>query len=301
MVTKVIFRIFCFLLLSTFSLLSTMAQVESHEAHLKVVMRTIGHEILLLSGDSTSRVLPIDANGNQYRIEFEHDFEFDPGTLTATINSVADRSEILESYRVAVDSCETGKTVYSYEMHKWENADLLPCSGRVQPKGCYSVLITLIEDSDNGALIAETAAVGGDPVETKKAQTEVIVLVLLLVAVVISLLLYYRKRRTDDTGNSHLIKIGNYQFDQRNMELSFDNQKVELTGKEADLLFLLHKSANHTLERDEILKNVWGDEGDYIGRTLDVFISKLRKKLEADQNIRILNIRGVGYKMVLNG
>ncbi|MFZ6052584.1 winged helix-turn-helix domain-containing protein [Halocola ammonii] len=282
-----------------FSVLSTSAQVGSNEDHLKVVMRTIGHELLLLSGDSSSRVLPIQANGNQYRIEFENDFEFDPGFLAATINNVADRSEILESYHVAVDSCESDKTVYSFEMQKRENADLLPCKGRIQPKGCYSIVVTVMDDGGE-SLIAETNGAGGDPTETKTAKTEVIVLVMLLVAIVIALLLYFRKRKTKSPDSSHLIKIGNYEFDQRNMELSFDNRKIELTGKEADLLFLLHSSANSTLERDEILKNVWGDEGDYIGRTLDVFISKLRKKLEGDQNIRIVNIRGVGYKLVLN-
>jgi hypothetical protein len=59
-------------------------------------------------------------------------------------------------------------------------------------------------------------------------------------------------------------------------------------------------SVNATVERDDILKSVWGDDGDYVGRTLDVFISKLRKKLEADSNIKIINIRGIGYKLVLN-
>ena len=53
------------------------------------------------------------------------------------------------------------------------------------------------------------------------------------------------------------------------------------------------------LEREVILKTVWGDDGDYIGRTLDVFISKLRKKLEANTNLKIVNIRGVGYKLVI--
>ena len=55
---------------------------------------------------------------------------------------------------------------------------------------------------------------------------------------------------------------------------------------------------NTTVERDVILNMVWGDEGDYVGRTLDVFISKLRKKLEADSSVKIVNIRGVGYKLV---
>ena len=69
---------------------------------------------------------------------------------------------------------------------------------------------------------------------------------------------------------------------------------------ESDLLLLLYNEANQTVERDVILSKVWGDEGDYVGRTLDVFISKLRKKLEADPNVKIVNIRGIGYKLVLN-
>jgi DNA-binding response OmpR family regulator len=63
---------------------------------------------------------------------------------------------------------------------------------------------------------------------------------------------------------------------------------------------LLHSSANSTLERECILRAVWGDEGDYVGRTLDVFISKLRKKLDADSSLKIVNVRGVGYKLILN-
>ena len=84
------------------------------------------------------------------------------------------------------------------------------------------------------------------------------------------------------------------------MELTIHDNKIELTSKEADLLQLLSESANDTVERDDILKEVWGDDGDYVGRTLDVFISKLRKKLEADSNVRIVNIRGIGYKLILN-
>ena len=54
------------------------------------------------------------------------------------------------------------------------------------------------------------------------------------------------------------------------------------------------------MERDVILNMVWGDEGDYIGRTVDVFISKLRKKLEFDSKVKIVNVRGVGYKLVMD-
>ena len=64
------------------------------------------------------------------------------------------------------------------------------------------------------------------------------------------------------------------------------------------MLKLLNESANTTVPKEVLLNKVWGDEGDYIGRTLDVFISKLRKKLEADPELKIINARGVGYKLI---
>jgi DNA-binding response OmpR family regulator len=66
------------------------------------------------------------------------------------------------------------------------------------------------------------------------------------------------------------------------------------------LLLLLHESANTTVAREVILNRVWGDNGNYVGRTLDVFISKLRKKLEADSGVKIVNTRGVGYKLLID-
>jgi DNA-binding response OmpR family regulator len=102
-----------------------------------------------------------------------------------------------------------------------------------------------------------------------------------------------------ENDDPNVISIGKYEFDKINMELSYVDSKVELTGKEADLLLLLYRLKNETIEREQILKEVWGDEGDYVGRTLDVFISKLRKKLEADENVKIVNIRGVGYKLMV--
>ena len=84
------------------------------------------------------------------------------------------------------------------------------------------------------------------------------------------------------------------------MKLIFNNESIELTSKETDLLALLHSSIDQTIEREKILQVVWGDEGDYVGRTLDVFISKLRKKFSEDENVRIVNVRGVGYRLMLS-
>ena len=84
------------------------------------------------------------------------------------------------------------------------------------------------------------------------------------------------------------------------MILHSKSESTELSGKETELLLLLFNNENKTLEREFILNQVWQDTGEYVGRTLDVFISKLRKKLEADPSLKIINIRGVGYKFVMS-
>ena len=115
-----------------------------------------------------------------------------------------------------------------------------------------------------------------------------------------ALLGFYITKQRRLSQDPDLITLGAYTFDKRNTELILENQRIELTHKEADLLLLLYSNANTTVERDEILNKIWEDEGHYVGRTLDVFISKLRKKLELDTKVKIVNIRGVGYKLVVN-
>ena len=100
--------------------------------------------------------------------------------------------------------------------------------------------------------------------------------------------------------DTDLIQIGQYAFDQKRMSLKLKTKSIELSSKESELLFLLFSNENKTLEREHILNVVWGDEGNYVGRTLDVFISKLRKKLEEDPSIKIINVRGIGYRFVIN-
>jgi DNA-binding response OmpR family regulator len=113
--------------------------------------------------------------------------------------------------------------------------------------------------------------------------------------------LYINQRRKKPISqNPNWIALGKYHFDTLNAELILEEQRIELTSKESELLLLLYKTVNTTVEKEVLLNKVWGDEGDYIGRTLDVFISKLRKKLEFDPRIKIVNIRGVGYKLVMD-
>ena len=275
------------------------AQDSVNESLVEVSLRMIGHQILLNSNDSTSRVLPIIKENDRYRIQFESEFEFKPEELVATVDRVVKETGMANSYIVEVEQCETGELVYSFKVDNLDKSDIIPCKGRVQPKSCYSLLFTLIETRwANTALLSVTPdSSNGSNAETSQAGYIIIVVLFLLFTVVFFLIW---KRRNKPTIDPNLIPLGTYHFDKRNTELLIEHQRIGLTSKEADLLLLLYNAVNTTVEREVILNRVWGDEGDYVGRTLDVFISKLRKKLEFDSKVKIVNIRGVGYKLVLD-
>jgi DNA-binding response OmpR family regulator len=91
------------------------------------------------------------------------------------------------------------------------------------------------------------------------------------------------------------VKLGQYEFDRTNQTLKFKNKCQRLTLKESNILGLLFNSINNLVKREEIMINVWGESDYYIGRSLDVFISKLRSYLKDDTSIRITTIPTVGY------
>ena len=95
------------------------------------------------------------------------------------------------------------------------------------------------------------------------------------------------------------LKIGSLSFDFDNLLLNNEKWQHRLTLKEAELLKYLLSHKNKVLKRDEILLAVWGDDDYFVGRSLDVFISRLRKYLATEENVRIDNLHGVGFKMVV--
>lgn len=92
--------------------------------------------------------------------------------------------------------------------------------------------------------------------------------------------------------------IGNYLFDFTKQTLHFSELIITLTHREAELLSLLIENKNKILDRSIVLNKIWGNDDFFNGRSLDVFITKLRKKLNLDPNIQIINVRGQGYKLI---
>ncbi|MBK5192151.1 MAG: response regulator transcription factor [Flavobacteriaceae bacterium] len=95
------------------------------------------------------------------------------------------------------------------------------------------------------------------------------------------------------------IVLGNYKFNPNKQTLKYkEDNKENLTSRENLLLLHLTQHKNKVVERSSVLKQLWGNNDFYSARSMDVFISKLRKRLSKDKSIEILNIRGVGYKLI---
>mgnify|MGYP000916144317 CR=1 FL=1 len=94
------------------------------------------------------------------------------------------------------------------------------------------------------------------------------------------------------------IKIGKYVFNHTKQLLVIKEQQTLLTNRESELLFILNQHKNSISERAYILNKLWGNDDFFNARSMDVFITKLRKKLQQDKNVQILNVRGYGYKLI---
>ena len=94
-------------------------------------------------------------------------------------------------------------------------------------------------------------------------------------------------------------KIGLYNFDYRNLTLSLQSDHRSLTQKEADLLKMLLDHKNNVVKRSLILEKLWGEDDYFLGRSMDVFIRRLRKYLSGDDKIKLDNIHGVGFKLII--
>jgi DNA-binding response OmpR family regulator len=107
----------------------------------------------------------------------------------------------------------------------------------------------------------------------------------------------YTKNTDVELPKLEVCSIGKYSFDPANMTLKFGRDEHTLTRKEASLLQLLCSFQNKLLPRNTAMKIVWGEDGYFVGRSMDVFISRLRKYLKSDSSITITNVHGVGFKL----
>jgi hypothetical protein len=248
--------------------------------HAALVVREIGHRILLHAGDSTSRVLPVRQQGNLFELEFQNHFSFSPDTLVHLVKTGLAANDLPLYYIVNVLDCRTHEVVYGFEILPTRQ-EVVPCLGRVQPRGCYTVQIDFYDLNSSST-----------------SHYYYFSLVALAGIVLIVFTGRSRDKRSLVNVESKLpIRIGKYEFDVDRKLLVHGSETISLSHKEAKVLSILSQNKNEPVPREQLLKEVWEDEGVFTGRSLDMFISKLRKKLSGDENVKITNIHGVGYRL----
>lgn len=281
--------LFAYILLSFMGVISVACSSENSDdfdiARREVLLRRIGHEILLQSGDSTSRVLPIQKiDENEYQIRFEHALSFQTDSLVHTTQRLLAKDPFAQDYVVNVLNCGDSNIAYSFAISKNKKEDIVTCIGRRQPVACYRINIIF---KPNSTTIARNNYVLGG-------------LTFLACVGFIFLRSITPKKPLPKEEYNKKYTFGSVLFDAQKRQLLILNETIDLTVTETRLLLIFAESPNETIERSRLQKELWEDEGVIVGRSLDMFISKLRKKLEHDPNSNLVVIRGKGYKLEVN-
>jgi len=253
----------------------------------EILLRNIGHQVLLHSGDSISRVLPVKRIAeNEYQIRFENEFTFQPDSLVKIISQSLEKNKLTHNYIVNVLNCSGKGVVYGFAINSNKRDNIIPCRGRNEPKACYIIDVKFEKPGllagKNGYLI------GGIPL-------------LAFIGLIFSRSVKKTKNVPEHTGTvNDYLEIGHTCFYPQKRQLVNGGVVVELTAKENKLLLIFAHSPNEIIERARLQKEIWEDEGVIVGRSLDMFISKLRKKLETDLSIQLVNIHGKGYRLEIS-
>ena len=256
---------------------------ETPEKHLEVVLRNLGHQLLLTAKDSTSRVMPVKKlNESTYQISFQNDFSFISDTLISLVQRTFQKNALPTEYIVSLKNCKQNETVFAFEINS-QTGDLKGCRGRKLDVGCYVIEIDFL----------------------KTAQFNFFWLLLLIIP--LSLVGFYVKnkfRKKEEAAsivdNSDYIQLGNFKFHTDNNVLKSENKSITLSEKETKALKIFAESINKIVEREKLMKEIWEDEGVVvISRNVDVLVSKLRKKLSDDNSFKFINVHGRGYKFII--
>lgn len=167
--------------------------------------------------------------------------------------------------------------------------DGLTLAGQIRQKNNKIPIIFMTAKSMDEDRIAGFKA-GGDDYITKPFNMEELLL---------RIEVFLKHTKKNDEDEQKIFNIGNLVFDYANLTLIEGEKKNQLTQKEADLLRYLCVHANNVVKREEILMDVWGKEDPFLGRSMDVFMTKLRKYLKDVEGVELQTIHRVGFKLIL--
>lgn len=252
---------------------------------IKIALRELGNQLLLSNRDSVSLVLPIrQIDPNTYQLSFEKDLTFLPDSLVSILDKNFEKGNISKNYIVEVLRCEDQEVSYSYEMNVSWDKTIVSCSGRQVPEACHKIEVTFIQEKEG-------------------LSSTTIVIIVLVLALLIIVGLRFRESATKKAlsqKEDDCEVLGRFHFYPKQNKLIIKAEEIQLSKKECELLTIFVSRPNEVVTREELTKTVWEDHGVIVGRSLDTYISKLRKILKDDTSIKISNVHGVGYRLEVN-
>ncbi len=256
-----------------------------------LALRQVGHQLLLSAGNDTTSISPVQQHNSQtFLLPIVQSFNYD--TLPFLLHvALTDLGMGKESYFVAIKDCGTDTLILGYDVRQFQKGRV-PCIGRHQYANCNHIFVTF-------------------PNRQQVIATSFNWMYGLLMASFLGIGLYYFFRHKKvasidkttkrepilNVSNNQLISIGNSQLDVANQLIYIHKHPVTLTFRETKLLHYFVSHVGQLLDREQLLEKVWADEGVIVGRSLDVFVSRLRKILKADGSLIIKTVHGVGYRL----
>lgn len=285
MIQKKLFSLLLFLLLSFFiwSFYPQKKENIDFSEKVKITLRQVGNQLLLTNKDSTSLVLPIrEIDDFKFSISFEKELFFEPSILVKIIQNNLEKASISKNYRVEVLECLHNEVAYSYEINQKKEKTIIPCAGRNLPLKCYKIEVQFLGEKESGF--------------------NYYLLFCLFIPLIILVLyrMFFKNKKQEnhqENRNKNQLFLGSFTFYPQQNKLVQKAKEIALSKKECELLEIFVLNANEVVKREELTKKVWEDNGVFVGRSLDTYISKLRKKLQVDKNIKLTNVHGVGYKL----
>lgn len=255
-------------------------------------LRKIGHFLLLSAGDSTSRIMPVRKNKKgEYQVNFEKPFRFVPDSLAEIVTRLSANQELSENYTLSMYEAGTDHMIYGFTSDDIAKAKV-PCIGRAMPYRNYEIRVQYFSD----ALFEQKLSLPLVPS---------LLSAVFIFGSVAGFGLYRHQQSRKNTGRiaaaesneTTSIAIGKYVFNPDAQLLNYGNEIIPLTPKEQTLLTIFLKSPNQVIDRNLLLKLGWEDEGVITGRSLDMYVSKLRKKFAKDESVDFKNVHGKGYSL----
>lgn len=247
----------------------------------KIALRDAGNKLLLTNQDSTSLILPvIKVDESKYQLSFQKALVINPDSLVEIVEKSFQKANLPSEYQIEVKQCEDLEVAYSFLKYANQEKSIIPCSGRFLPQKCYTIELRFLE-------------------RQATSNTKLIWVLLLLGSVVLAVVFFPKRKKVKELNNSNknIISIGKFQFYPDENKLTVEATEISLSKKEVELLTIFVANPNKIIKREELSKKVWEDHGVFVGRSLDTYISKLRKKLSNDELIKLTNVHGIGYML----